>query len=219
MSVLNQIAFYQDRRDEVPNQELARKLAAARNTDGIQEIAENLWNKDKNIQSDCLKVLYEIGYLDPQLIAGYVEDFLKLLKSKNNRMVWGAMIALGSIADQRPHEIWAKIDDVIHTVDQGTVITVVWGVRALAAVAAADESYSRRIFPILIAQLQKCIPRDVSTHAESMLCTVNAGNQPEFLAVLAARQPEMSPAQVARLKKVFRKVQKRSSEIVKDDKR
>ena len=27
MSVLNQIAFYQDRRDEVPNQELARKLA------------------------------------------------------------------------------------------------------------------------------------------------------------------------------------------------
>jgi hypothetical protein len=209
MSVLDQIAFYQNRRDEVPNQELARKLAAANDTAGIQEIAENLWNKNKNIQSDCLKVLYEIGYLDPELIAGYVEDFLKLLKSKNNRMVWGAMIALGTIADKRPSEIWAKIDDVIRTVDQGTVITVVWGVKALAAVAAADENYSRKIFPVLIAQLQQCIPRDVPPHAENMLCAVNTANQPEFLAVLTARRPEMSPAQLNRLKKVIRMVQKR----------
>jgi hypothetical protein len=208
MSVLDRIAFYQNRRDEVPNQELARRLAAAKDTAGVQEIAENLWNKNKNIQSDCIKVLYEIGYLDPELIAGYAGDFLKLLISKNNRMVWGALIALGTIADRRPHEIWAKIDDVVQTVDHGTVITVVWGVKVLAAVAAADEDYSRKIFPILIAQLRKCIPRDVPTHAENMLCTVNAGNQPEFLAVLAARQPELSTAQLTRLKKVIRMVQK-----------
>jgi uncharacterized protein (DUF2235 family) len=209
MSVLNKIAYYQDRRDEVPNQELARELAASGDTAGIQEIAENLWNKNKNVQSDCLKVLYEIGYIDPKLIAGYVEDFLKLLKSKYNRMVWGAMIALGTIAEKRPHEIWAKIDDVIHTVDQGTVIMIVWGVKVLAAVAAADENYSRKLFPVLINQLQKCIPRDVPTHAESMLCAVNAGNRQEFLAVLTARQPEMSPAQVTRLKKVIRALQGR----------
>jgi hypothetical protein len=209
MSVLNQIAFYQERRDEIPNQELARRLATARDRTGIQEIAENLWNKNKNVQSDCLKVLYEIGYIDPDLIADYVEDFLKLLKSKNNRMVWGAMIALGTIAEKRPHEIWAGIDDVRQTVDQGSVITVVWGVKVMAAVAAADENYSKKLFPILIAQLQSCIPRDVPTHAESMLCAVNAGNQQEFLAVLASRQPELSPAQLARLKKVPRALQKR----------
>jgi hypothetical protein len=207
MSVLNQIAFYQNRRDEIPNQELARQLADDRDKTGIKEIAENLWTKNKNVQSDCLKVLYEIGYIDPDLIADYVEDFLSLLESRNNRMVWGAMIALGSIAGTRPHEIWAKIDDVLHVFDQGSLITVVWGFRVLAAVAAADETYSQKLFPILIAQLQKCIPRDVPTHAESMLCAVNPGNQPEFLAVLAARQPEMSPAQASRLKKVIRKLQ------------
>ncbi len=209
MSALNQIAFYQDRRDELPNQELARKLTAERDATGIQEIVENLWNKNKNIQSDCIKVLYEIGYIEPELIAGYVEDFLALLKSKNNRMIWGAMIALGTIADRRPHEIWVKIDDVIGTVQKGTVITVVWGIRALAAVSAADEDYSCKIFPVLIAQLQNCLPRDVPTHAESMLCAVNASNQPEFLAVLDLRQVEMSPAQLTRLKKVIRMVQKR----------
>ena len=69
MSVLNKIAFYQNRRDEIPNQEVAQALAQTRSQADIREIAENLWNKEPNIQSDCLKVLYELGYLAPELIA------------------------------------------------------------------------------------------------------------------------------------------------------
>jgi hypothetical protein len=119
MSVLNRISFYRHRRDEVPNQELARELAETENRSGIREIAENLWHKNKSVQSDCLKVLYEIGYINPDLIADYVGDFLKLLKSKNNRMVWGAMIALATIAEKKPQEIWANLDDVVNTVNMG----------------------------------------------------------------------------------------------------
>jgi hypothetical protein len=88
MSVLNRLASSLRRRDEVPNQELARDLASNRDKAGIREIAENLRNKDKNIQADCIKVLYEIGHLEPELIADYTEDFAKCLKSKNNRLVW-----------------------------------------------------------------------------------------------------------------------------------
>ena len=87
MSILNRLASLQNRRDEVPNQELARDLATRRDETGIREIAENLWNKDKNIQADCIKVMYEIGYIEPGLIAFYAGDFIKLLKSKNNRLV------------------------------------------------------------------------------------------------------------------------------------
>jgi hypothetical protein len=65
MSVLNEIAYFQNRRDEIPNQELAGKLVTEQNQDGICEIAENLGNKDKNIQNDCIKVLYEIGHRKP----------------------------------------------------------------------------------------------------------------------------------------------------------
>ena len=57
MSVLNRIAHFQKRRDEVPNQKLARELAEKKDREGIREIAENLWNKDKRIQADCIKVL------------------------------------------------------------------------------------------------------------------------------------------------------------------
>ena len=86
MSVINRLAHSLGRRDEVPNQELARDLAAKKNIAAIKEIVENLANKDKNIQADCIKVLYEIGVIDPDLIADYAEDFVKLLMSKNNRL-------------------------------------------------------------------------------------------------------------------------------------
>ena len=204
MSTLGKIAYYQNRRDEVPNQELARELAASKDSAGIQEIADNLWNKNKNVRSDCLKVLYEIGYVDSQLIAGYVGDFLKLLGSKDNRMVWGAMIALATVASIRPQEIWQQVDAVIAAVQHGSLITVVWGVRALATVAAADSAYSAKIFAMLLTQLKTCIPRDVPTHAESMLCAVNQGNKTEFTTALTARQAEMTPSQLARLKKVLK---------------
>jgi len=82
MSVVNRLAHPQNRRDEVPNQELARDLAARKDKAGIREIAANLWNKDKDIQSDCIKVLYEVGSIEPKLIADYAEDFVKLLRSK-----------------------------------------------------------------------------------------------------------------------------------------
>jgi len=46
-------------------------------------------------------VLYEIGYIKPALIADYTPDFLALLKSKNNHMVWEDMIALATAADKK----------------------------------------------------------------------------------------------------------------------
>jgi hypothetical protein len=206
MSTLDRIAFFQNRRDEVPNQLLAKELVEKRNKDGIREIAENLENKNKNIRSDCLKVLYEIGYLEPGLIADYGDNFLKLLKSKDNRMVWGAMIGLAAIADRCPQEIWAQIDDVIRITESGTVITQVWGMRVLAKVAAADEKYKEKIFPFLLKQIQACIPRDVPTHAESILCAVDHRNKKELLSILEARRAELTPAQLTRFKKVWKQI-------------
>ena len=126
MSALEKVAYYQGRRDEVPNQVLVVELAQTKNVAGIREIVSNLGNKNNNIRSDCLKVLYEIGYIDPSLIAGYVDEFLKLLNSKDNRMAWGAMIGLGLIASQRSKAIWNSIDDVIRATESGTAITKVW---------------------------------------------------------------------------------------------
>ncbi len=117
MSVLNRIAYFQNRRDEEPNQELAKDLAAIRDRNGIQKIAENLWNKNQNVQSDCLKVLYEIGYLDPVLISDYVGDFLKLLNSMNNHLVWGSMIALSIVAKLKADAIYDHRESIQATME------------------------------------------------------------------------------------------------------
>ena len=207
MSVLEKIAYYQNRRDEVPNQELAKELADRRDTEGIQEIAQHLWDKNKNVRSDCLKVLYEIGYIHPELIAPYAEDFLKLLHDKNNRLVWGAMIGLATIADLRAEVIWPQIDGVMEVIDHGTVITVVSGVKALAKVAAADPLYNAQLFPYLLEIIRTCIPRDVPTHGESMLPAVNAENRAAFVASLTERRPEMTKSQEQPLKKLLKKAE------------
>jgi hypothetical protein len=206
MTALEKISFFLNQRNEIPNQKLARTLAAARDRKGIREIADNLWHANQNVRSDCLKVLYEIGYIDPSLIAGYSDKFLRLLNDKENRMIWGAMIALATVAPLCPHEIWTNIDDVIRTVNGGTLITVVWGIKALASVASSDPRYEKKIFPVLLGTLRTCIPRDIPTHAESIVRALRQDNRKDFLALLERRGKELTTSQASRLKRILKKM-------------
>lgn len=206
MAVLNRIAYYQNRRDEVPNQELARDLAESVDRQGIREIAENLWNSDPGVQSDCLKVLYEIGYRKPELVVNYAADFLKLLNSRNNRLVWGAMIALSTIAAQGADMLYPHIGEIQRAMEGGSVITRDNGVKVLAAIAAHNDEYRRGIFPYLLHHLQTCRPKDVPQHAEIILPAVNASNRDAFVGTLEQRMGDLSGAQVTRLKKVIKSV-------------
>ena len=79
--VLKRLANLQTRRDRTPNLDLARDLAAQEDKAGIRKIAQNMQNENKNIHSDCIHVMYEIGIIEPALIEPYGEDFIKLLKS------------------------------------------------------------------------------------------------------------------------------------------
>jgi hypothetical protein len=204
MSVLNKIAYFQGRRDEAPNRELARELANTQNKQEIKEIAGNLWNKDANVQSDCLKVLYELGYLKPELVAGYTTDFLKLLKHKNNRMVWGSMIALATVAGLRGGEIYAHLDEIKRVMAEGSVISVDNGVKVLADVAVTSDERRQAIFPLLLQHLETCRPKEVPQHAEKILAAVNANNKDAFMRVLVKRIGDMTGSQTSRIKKVIK---------------
>jgi hypothetical protein len=209
MSAVQRIAYYQNRRDEVPNQELAKELAAKKDRKGIREIADNLWNKNAPVQSDCLKVLYEIGYLQPELVAPYAEDFLKLLHSRNNRLVWGAMIALSTVADLQADVIYPHVAEIEQVMDHGSVITKDNGVRVLALVASKNAAYSKKIFPYLLNHLETCRPKDVPQHAEKAVVAVNARNKQAFSAVLQKRLADLKGAQATRVKKVIKDVEQR----------
>jgi hypothetical protein len=208
MSALERIAFFQNRRDEVPNQELAKELVRDKDLAGIQEMVANLWHADANVQSDCLKVLYEVGYLEPVLIKDYVEDFLKLLKSKNNRLVWGTMITLSTIARLKADELYPHFEEIKRVMEQGSVITRDNGVKILAGVASTNAEYRKTIFPFLVKHLETCRPKDVPQHSESIVIAVDASTKEAFLAVLEKRAEDLNSTELARVKKVKAKAEK-----------
>ena len=204
MSVINRLAHSLGRRDEVPNQELARDIAAKKNKAGVKEVVENLANKDKNIQADCIKVLYEVGVLAPDLIADYAEDFVKLLRSKNNRLVWGGMTALAEVAKVNPEAVFKNLDAIKKAKETGSVITVDNAISTLAHTAAASDKYNKTIFPYLLNHLSNCRPKEVPQHSEKILPAVNASNKADFIKVLEKRMEDLSGGGLARVKKVVK---------------
>jgi hypothetical protein len=57
VSILSKLASQAGRRDEGPNETLAKELVENNDADGIKLIVENLQNEDKSIQGDCASVL------------------------------------------------------------------------------------------------------------------------------------------------------------------
>ncbi len=203
MSVISRLATSLGRRDDVPNQELAQELAASQARSDIQELVANLKNRDRKIQSDCIKVLYEIGYIAPELIAEYVEEFLGLLKSKNNRLVWGGMSALATIAGLKADILYGYRDEIKAAIEQGSVITVDRGIKALSVVAGQKETYRAELLPWLLAHLKNCRPKDVPQRAEAILRAVDSESKEQFIEIIQSRMADMRPSQEKRLRKVI----------------
>jgi hypothetical protein len=206
MSVLSKLASRQGRRDEELNKELGQELARTKNIEGIQEIAENLWNKDTKIQSDCDGVMEEIARNEPELIEAYVFDFLKLLSSKRNRRVWQSMICLSLIADRKPREIFENREAILKVMERGSVIVQDNGIKTLAKVASAKGEYNQVIFPYLMGQLRICRSKSVPQYAESIFCAVNSENGEEYKEILTQRFEELSTSQQRRVEKILKKL-------------
>ena len=208
MSVLQKIAFYQRERSELPNQELARELAQTRDQADIQEIADNLWNREPNVRSDCLKVLYELGYLAPDLIAAYADDFLKLLTDRNNRLVWGAMIALSTISSLQADKLFLYVAVIKKVMAEGSVITNDAGMKTLCSLAAHTDEYRRQILPFLFERLSLARPVDAPRYAEFLLPCITPLEKAEFIAILEKWMRTAQGSRLSRLRKVHQQAGK-----------
>jgi len=206
--LLNRLGYLQTRRDRTPNLDLARDLAARDDTAGIREIAENMWNDNKNIHSDCMNVMYELGRVDPNLITPYAADFIKFLKSKHQNMAQGAIIALSEVAKVKPDFIFKHLDEIKKVKETGSEIGVNKSISALAETAAANEEYNKVIFPYLLQHILSCPHKEVPEHAERILPAVNENNNFDFIKTLEKRLEELSGSDFTRLKKIIRIAEK-----------
>jgi hypothetical protein len=209
MTAIDLLATSLNKRDDKPNQDLAIEIIKSQRNDWVKELVDNLQHKDKNIQSDCIKVLYEIGERgSADMIAPYCKDFGDILRSKNNRLIWGSMIALDMITLINPKGVYDLLSLIISTIDKGSVITIDHGVGILAKLSSIID-YNETTFPLLIEQLKKCPAKQLPMYAEKSMIAINPSNKNIFFDLILSRISDMDKdSQKIRLKKVITKLDK-----------
>jgi hypothetical protein len=206
LTVLDKLSSRLGRRDEVANQELAIQIVESKDEKEIKELVDNLSNKDKKIRSDCVKVLYEIGEKSPELIAPYHEEFGKLLASDDNRLVWGAVTALDSIALVDPESVYLLLPEIMKAAEGESVIARDHAVGVLTKLATLG-AYSDACLPHLLKQLKTCPDNQFPMYVEMSLKAVNDGNKPSLIKAFKGRLKSLKKeSQRRRVESVLRKL-------------
>ena len=190
MTVLDKLAGALDRRDEGPNVDLAEDIVARRDMTAIAELAQALRSGPARQANDAIKVLYEVGARDPQLIAAQCPVFLEALRSSNNRQVWGAMTAIDAVAERRADALVAELPAIIAAADRGSVIAKDHCNSILVKLARAG--HAEKAVPILVERLRTAAPNQFPTYAEAIAPVLTPTARPGFLAVLKERLGKIS---------------------------
>jgi len=204
--MIEKLAYSLGRNDEEPNIKLARKLSKEKNKKGIREIVDGLKDPISQIANDCIKVLYEIAELSPELVSEYVEIFIQLLKSRNDRLIWGSMIALSKIVSLVPEEIFKNLDIITRAYEKGKVIAVDNSISVFAGLVKANSKYEKKVFPIIINHLENCRPKEVGQHSERVFICVNKNNSKQFRETLLKRRDALTDAQKKRIDRLLAKL-------------
>lgn len=177
-----------------------------KNKAAVKELVELLEHKDKNIQSDCIKVLDEIGKINPAMVSSYCKIFIDMLENKNNRMVWGTMCVLDSIVDSHAELIFKSLVKIVEASDKGSVITKDHAVNILIKLSG-DKQYTKTTFPLLIEQLKFCPGNQLPMYAENAAPIINVKNKQVFIETISARIKEMqTDSKKKRIEKVVKQL-------------
>lgn len=208
MSIIPFLACSLNRRDEEPNEQLAIQISEKGDTKAVAELVEHLAHKDKNIQSDCIKVLDEIGKRKPELIAAYDGVFIDLLNHKNNRLVWGAMCTLDCIASLNPHQIYAHLPKILETADKGSVITKDHAMSILTKLADIPQ-YADEAIALLLDYFKTCATNQLPMYAENAVGVISPAYKAECIRILQSRIPEIEKeSKEKRVEKVIKRFRK-----------
>lgn len=206
MSVIEKLAISLNRRDEKPNQELAKAIATRKDKSAVKELILLLQHKSKDIQFDCIKVLYEIGDLQPSLIKDYVTNFVLLLDSKHNRNIWGAMHALDCITKEDPAVIYSHLPKIIDAALKGTVITKDHASGILLKLCAVKK-YSDNAFVLFMELISNCPTNQLPKYAENAMGILHSKNKGAFIHLLQSRLKEIKEeSKRKRVEKVIKKL-------------
>lgn len=203
-SIIPYLASSLGRRDERPNILLAENIVIENNQVAIRQLMNLCQGANKKIAADAIKVIYEIGQLNPHLLQGCIPELTSFLMSKQNRLQWGTMIALSKLTGLFPKEIFKQLSYIIEAMQTGSVITKDHGVKILVALSG-DKEFAKIILPILLEFIQDAPINQFPSYAERIGALDLDQSKEEFMEIIRSRLPEFEiyPAKTRRLIKIL----------------
>ena len=206
MHIYYDLATNLGRRDEQPNIALAEKIAAQQDIAAVAELPGLLAHNNKHIQGDAIKVLYETGARAPGLIAGHAATFIALLQSPDQRMVWGAMTALSTIAAEVPGVLHKALSSIMMAAEGPSVIARDHAVKILVTLAKVPAFYDDAM-TLLLTLLISSPENQFPTYAESIAQVMQGNDLPRLRRILRDRLPvTVTPTKARRIEKLLSKI-------------
>jgi hypothetical protein len=207
---LSRLAISVGRSDEMPNLELAADIVFADDADAVSILIAVIERHDDVHAPDAARVVAEVGTRAPELVLGHAERLIEMIDATRREMLPFTMLALSPVASKHAEALWSSRDlfwQALADLTQPAELAQAGAVRLLASLCAAGPDYARTLAGGLVDLLGKCMPRDVAFFAESVLPALGAAHSHRAKPVLDRRLKELTPAEVARLRRAQRAAQ------------
>lgn len=203
--IAQRLASALGRKDEQPNIDLAIDIANKNDHQAVVALIELIQGKNKDYQNDSIKVLYELGERNPELIADFIPQFITCLSSKNNRLQWGSMAALKSLVNTQEAALYAELENLQEAANKGSVITKDNFIGILVSLMG-NPDYHDKAFDYLIKQMESCPTNQLPMYAEMAISSINQLTKTVFIDTLNARLDEIEKE--SKKKRVLKVIQK-----------
>jgi hypothetical protein len=208
--LLARLAVSVGRSDEMPNLELAADMVFADDTDAVSALVAVIERHDDVHAPDAARVIAEVGTRAPDLLLAHADRLVEMIDASQRDMLPFTMLALSPVANRHAEALWGSRDlfwQALADLTQPADLAQAGAVKLLASLCAAGPDYARTLAGGLVDLLGKCMPKDVAFFAESVLPALGAAHSHRAKPVLDRRLKELTPAEVARLRRAQRAAQ------------
>jgi hypothetical protein len=205
ISVVDQILATVNLPTEAPSSQIAQSIAKTQDHASLEGIFSLLSHANKKVQRNAMRVIYKLSKIDAALLKPHLEALFGLLKSKQNRMVWSAMISIDSLTEVMPEQVYERLETILSVVNKGSVIVKDHTVGVLAQLAVHKQYHEEAM--VLLIDLCKDAPvNQFPTYCERIAGIISPDYIEEFKLLILSRLEEMNTERKAsRLQAILKK--------------
>lgn len=190
-NILDQFSSSQDRRDQGPNEVIAKQIVDEEGGNLLKEVIQIIDGKyPVRIKNDAVMVLMAISRIRPEILVSQADVFIQLLDSKSNRQVFGSMIALANIVPMIKDQVKPHLAKILEAMDEGTVVTRDHGFTILTELYKEDKSGD--LVALINEQVLNAPPNQVGQYTEKFMEVVRKTDVPAFVKALEVRAQELT---------------------------